>query len=456
MKAMLRNIMLGVTLATLIGCAGGKSSGWGNFHGDIASQGYQAIDSGFALFSNWVSKPYRISSGSPVIGMDFQNREVIYLGTADARLVAIRSEDGSQKWQRWLGPADLKTAIVSSASVSDKGDIYVIVTGRDGDGSWYSTLYKVNQFGNLQWAYLFPDHRFTTGSPKTIALNNGTAVFVYLSVVTTDDIHGELFVVGDDGSRAMLLDRRSLAACDYGEPGSGRSYSDIAKNYEKIWGVVSTSPLEMDENGMVLPDNFIDPSVAVATCGEKPLIVVADNLCSIGAFEWNGTELSVLWQAGHAFKKHSSPAIFPDGLMVLGQGDGKVTAYDVQTGVKMWRYDAGRPVLATPAAPSKKLIFVVSDDHIQALSAADGTLVYDGTTARKLPLKGPTFSSPAVTANRLYVSSSEMMTLTHDFKTRGYDTHFYGNVMVSPAIGRDGAVYAVAADGTIHKYAGTR
>ncbi len=99
---------------------------------------------------------------------------------------------------------------------------------------------------------------------------------------------------------------------------------------------------------------------------------------------------------------------------------------------------------------------MVSDDHIQALSAADGTLVHDGTTARKLPLKGPTFSSPAVTANRLYVSSSEMMTLTHDFKTRGYDTHFYGNVMVSPAVGRDGAVYAVAADGTIHKYAGTR
>jgi len=72
-----------------------------------------------------------------------------------------------------------------------------------------------------------------------------------------------------------------------------------------------------------------------------------------------------------------------------------------------------------------------------------------------LPLLGVTHSSPAVTANRVYLSTFEMLTVTYDLKTRGHDTNFHGNGLSSVAIGHDGAVYAVASDGTIHKYAGT-
>ncbi len=453
MKLILRYAMLTIASAALIGCAGGRPSGWGNFHGDIASRGYQAVGSGFALSSSWVSEPYKISSASPVIGLDFQNREVLYLGTTDAKLVAIRTEDGSQKWQRRLGSADLKTAVVSSPSVSDKGDIYVIVTGTDGDGSWQSTLFKVNEFGKLQWAYLFPDHGFTTGSPKAVVLQSGTIVFVCLTMGTGGNIHGELFAIGDDGARVRLLDRRSLAPCDYGGPGAGRNY---VESYAKTWDALSALPVTLDSDGRSLPDSFIDPTTAVVTIAGKVLVAVVDNLCGIGVFEWNGKQLSVLWRVAHGVKKHSSPAVFSGELMVFGQGDGKVLAYDVLTGVKMWQYNAGQPVFATPAGAPEKLIFVVSVDHIQAISAVDGTLVYDGNTPRILLLKGPTCSSPAVTSNRIYVAGTEMMTLTHDFKTRGHDTNFCGNALASPAVGRDGAVYAVAVDGTIRKYAGTQ
>jgi len=48
-----------------------------------------------------------------------------------------------------------------------------------------------------------------------------------------------------------------------------------------------------------------------------------------------------------------------------------------------------------------------------------------------------------------------MLTVTWDLKTRGHDTHFHGNGLSSVAVGRDGAVYGVAVDGTIRKYAGT-
>ncbi len=286
-------------------------------------------------------------------------------------------------------------------------------------------------------------------------LENGTVVFAYLWVVTGGDVHGELFAVSDDGRQARLLDRRSLAPGDDRGPDGRRRYVDIVGNYTKIWDVVGKFTPATGQNSGALPDVFIDPTVTVVAKAEKLLIGAADNLGGIGMFEWKARRLSVLWHASHEFNQHSSPAIFSGTLMVFGQGDGKVVAYDVLTGVKMWQYDAGGPVLATPAGQIEKQIFVVAADHILALRVADGTLVHDGNTARKLPLKGPTYSSPAVTSNRLYVAGMEMVTLTHDFKTRGHDTNFHGNRLASPAVGRDGAVYAVAADGTIYKYAGT-
>ena len=41
-------------------------------------------------------------------------------------------------------------------------------------------------------------------------------------------------------------------------------------------------------------------------------------------------------------------------------------------------------------------------------------------------------------------------------KARASDTNCQGNGLSSVAIGRDGAVYGVAVDGTIRKYAGTK
>ena len=141
--------------------------------------------------------------------------------------------------------------------------------------------------------------------------------------------------------------------------------------------------------------------------------------------------------------------------MVFGRQDGKVLAYDVQTGVKMWEFDAGQAVFATPAGSSGKLVFVMAKDQLLAINAANGALMQDANFAGKLPLTGSTHSSPAVTANLVYVASFEMLTTTYDLKTRASDTHFQGNGLSSVAIGRDGAVYGVAADGTIRKYAGT-
>jgi outer membrane protein assembly factor BamB len=455
MPIYLRSATMVCLVVIFFGCAGGKTTRWGHFHGDLSNQGFQLIDSGFALSSRWISNPYRITSSSPVIGLDFQKREVLYVGTTNAKLIAIRTKDGTEKWQRALGPADSNTRIVSSASVSDSGDIYIITNSKTDAGSIQSTLHKVDQFSNPKWSFAFPNNGYTTGSPKVMTTPNGTLIFIYLSVGMVDDIQGELFVLRDDRVRAQLLDHKALGTCRFDSPADRLNLAAALKSMDQTRDLIGEFPIKYGEAGAGLPDRFVDPTPAVVANKERPLIAIADNLCSIGAFEWNGVALSVLWRQAHGFDKHSSPAVLPNGLMVFGQHDGKVMAYDLQTGVKMWQFDAGQAVFATPAASPEKLVFVMAKDHLQAINAADGTRMHDANFAGKLPLMRSTYSSPAVTANLVYVSSYEMLTTTYDLKTRVSDTNFQGNGLSSVAVGRDGAIYGVAVDGTIRKYAGT-
>jgi hypothetical protein len=49
-----------------------------------------------------------------------------------------------------------------------------------------------------------------------------------------------------------------------------------------------------------------------------------------------------------------------------------------------------------------------------------------------------------------------MLTFSYDLSTRSQDTNFRGNGVTSLALGNNGAIYAVAADGKIHKYLGPK
>ena len=455
MSSSLRKAVLVFIALVLIGCAGSRPSRWGHFHGDLSNLGFQSIESGFALSSSWRSNSYKITSSSPVIGMDYQNREVLYIGTIDASLIAVRSEDGTEKWRRQLGSAGSNNRIVSSASVSDNGDIYVITNRDTEDGRIVSTLHKVDQYSNSKWSYPFPDYGYTTGSPKVFKSPTGTLIFIYLLIGMNEDMRGELFALRDDGAQAQLLDRKKLGDCRVDLSGSSSNFDTLFSAIKETSKLIGNFPVVFDEGGALLSGRFIDPTVAVCTIEEKSLIAIADSLCSIGVFEWDDAGLSVLWRQEHSFEIHSSPAVLPNGLMVFGRQDGKVLAYDVLTGTEKWKYDAGQSVFATPAGSPDMYIFVVSKDHIQVISAADGALIRDNNFTAKIPLVGFTHSSPAVTADRVYVAALEMLTATYDLKTTGHDTNFRGNGLSSVAVGRDGAVYGVAADGTIRKYAGT-
>jgi hypothetical protein len=260
-------------------------------------------------------------------------------------------------------------------------------------------------------------------------------------------------VLRDNGKTVDLIDRKTLGYCKWGSTEQRANSKDVFESYSALEEFISTNPAETGDRK--LPDIFIDPTPTLFTDGKLPLIAIADNLCNIGVYEWDD-ELSVVWREFHSFEKHSSSALLPNGIMVFGRQDGKTLAYDTVTGVKLWEYDAGRPVFATPAAASDEDVFIIAKDHFEVLRQLDGIPIYDGELPRKFALPGETYASPAVTENCIYVSTRSMLTLSHDMSTRSQDTNFSGNGLASIALSNNGAVYAVAADGTIHKYLGPK
>ena len=259
----------------------------------------------------------------------------------------------------------------------------------------------------------------------------------------------------DNGKSVELLDRKSLGRCQWNSDQLQVSKADVFKTISDLWDHTSVFPPEAAKGGSLLLNGFIDPTVAVFTARKLPLIAIADNLCSIGTFEWDET-LSVIWHEFHPFQKHSSTVVLPNGMMVFGRQDGSVLAHDIETGIKLWSHNAGQPVLATPAADAESFLFLVAKDHIEVLDQQDGSLVYDQKSARKFRLPAQTLTSPVVTKNCVYVSTSAMLTFSYDLSTRSQDTNFRGNVLSSLALGNNGAIYAVAADGAIHKYLGPK
>ncbi len=455
MTLLLRGAFLTLYLFILAGCASYSIPNWRYFQGNLSGQGYMPVESGFAVSSAWTSSPYKITSSSPVIGIDVAGREVIYFGTVDGELIAINSEDGSERWRRSFASPSKAAHIVSTPAVSLNGDIYIVTNHPHADGRVRSILHKIDEFSRIRWSFAVANDGFTSGAPKILKWGQDTLIFVYVTVVADGDPQGALLALRDNGKSAELLDRKALGHCRWDSAALRDRKQDVINSLSVLWDFISVFPIETAESAYELPDMFVDPTVAVFADRKLPLIAIADNLCSLGVYEWD-KQLSIVWQEFHPHQKHSSAVLLPNGLMVFGRQDGMVLGYDVETGIQLWTHDAGQPVLATPAATPESHLYLIAKDRILVLDQQDGTPVYDGASARNFNMTDQTYSSPVVSKNCVYVSAGAMLTFSRDLSTRSQDTNFRGNALASIALGNKGAIYAVAADGTIRKYLGPK
>lgn len=431
---------LAALVLSVAGCAQ-TLTGWRHFQGDLSGQGFLNVKSGYAVSPAWKSEPLAIASSSPVVGRDPIGAEVVYAGTADARLVAVDAASGEVRWRRHLGAGEGRSSIVASPTVGEDGSVLALTTTELADGRLQSSLHKVDALGIRRWSFALPDGGVSMGSPKAFTFAGEPLALVQFLTGDPGGLRSELAVVRDAGAGAELMSRRRLGDCR----DTGAAHARMRKTWQLLAAWPSTPGA--DPAGVVL-----DPSPAAKPNRSKLLIAVADNLCHVGVFEWDGRELSRLWDDAHPGAIHSSPAILANNLVVFGRRDGKLLAHDAETGVRMWEHDAGEPILSTPAVSAGGVVFAVSKEHLLAVQAADGAAARQSGAPQRLRTPGPSIASPAVTAECVYLPAHEMLTVSHDFKVRSHNAAFVGNGLSSAAVGSDGSLYVAAADGSIWKY----
>jgi outer membrane protein assembly factor BamB len=446
-----------------------ESPEWTQFQGDPSNSGFKLVRSREIPELLWTTEPYTTTSATPVVATDSTGREVIYIGTSGGELLAINGNDGSEKW-RFVG-GELG-AITAAAAVSDRKDVYFIATKRPDHPPESSILRKVDEFGAIKWTFIFPSNAVSMSSPKVVRFGGDTLILVYVTALipTRGNLfyRQQLFVIRDRDNSAQLLDRKGLGTiCSPLVTGSD-ILGDIGSFLKDLWDVYTTVPSTFDASGASGTGRIIlEPSVAISTQGQRLMISIADNHCNAGVFEWNGVSLTVVWSNGHNFQIHSSSIITGNNLMVFGRnkreesgstyvelGEGQVLAFDISSGAKVWEYDVGESVIATPAAAPGQFLFVVSACHIRVLKQSDGTPVSDGGTIREQVLNGCTASSPAVSSNKVHVATGQLNLFNYSLTSISHVTSFAGNRLSSLALGKNGEIFAVRFDGRLAKYAG--
>ena len=423
--------------------------GWSQVHADGASQGSRSLktlDSLKPLFSVDVG---HVIFSSPVIGPD----GTIYVGNLEGQLIAV-NPDGTIKFRFEAG-----APILGAPAVADNGNIYFLNTQLFPDATFpdnklRSAIGLVSPTGAQLQMRKVPAQGFTTGSPKLFTING--APFLALHVRTRFDgsppaRQSAVLVYDEQLNPPARLDIGCGSLVVVGEgPDIFGPIVDFFKKLADLNEFDKSFELPHDPLNTAFGD--LQPSVAVAhrpDLGppEEPFIVVVNRMCAtVSTFRWRHPDLVRVWE-NHLTKDDepaalSSPAVLNDAsVVVVGRLDGRVVAFDLATGEQRWLSDdLGGPVLATPASVAK-LIYVADSGTIHALNAVTGARVHESE------LNGLRGGSPAVSANHVHLQThSEITTFSLDFSSRGHDDDGFGGTS-SPAIGKDGTVYAIVQPG---------
>lgn len=417
---------------------------WPMFHAGSLNQGALFVATDFALEPKWSRDVGPVLYSSPVIGGTGR----LYLGDVNGRLYAINSL-GSPSWTLDFNSAmgSPPAIINSSPAVSDNGAVYVVTTEVLDDEAYRSTLHLVGSDGDVIRSTVLPDGGFTTSSPKIWRHDDQDLVFLYVR-------HGF------DTSSLMVFDKfaqpvaQEDMACRTPVTGTSSVWETIGDILEIFHDAFFDGELgiQFDPSGVgaSLHEAFgwLDATVAVVdqpglSAAGRPLIVLVDKACFFKMFRWEGADLTEVWSERHDFLLQSSPTVLAAvGTIVLGDEDGHLRGYDLLDGQESWDVDLELgPIMGTPASLGGSIAYVAADQGVAMVDTGDGSVL------RTRRLGGATVASPALSGNRVYVSTTAgLVSLSLDFRDFVHVSDGRGG-LATPAIGKDGTVYVVAADG---------
>jgi outer membrane protein assembly factor BamB len=102
----------------------------------------------------------------------------------------------------------------------------------------------------------------------------------------------------------------------------------------------------------------------------------------------------------------SSPLVV-DGLVYVGDWNGRVYALNARTGRIRWTFQAGDKVKDGVAYAGGRVYFGSYDSHVYALDARTGKLFWRASAQQRLGSRGTFYSTPAVAYGRVYIGSTD-------------------------------------------------
>lgn len=415
---------------------------WNQFRANDLNNGFLPIQTTPAQKPTWTKDVGPINGTSPVVGPD----GTVYVGNAMGTLIAI-NPNGTTRWKKEL----LRGWKCSTPSINIDGNIFIACTFR----GWVidhrkqepkrryvqqSKLFCCGTNGEILWTYTPPtvslgnqqtSHFVFTSAPKVLDENGSSHIFIVESYWDEYLMQRNfLIVLNEDG---QLIDARFLSEATFAEI-TGGGFKRAPSGGE-IGPVPLPSTAYKPENAIAI--------VKLANNRSLPVIIVSDQADAISAFQWENDHLSsLLWSKGPSSTTfdyfQTSPAIHYGGLVMLGRSDGKILFLDPWTGNELntpWP-TLSSGVYSTPTSFLRQIYLITLDGEFVALDS-------DGSIWKKIQLGAQSMSSVAMSANFLYVQASNgIYTLSFDAEQVAH-YEFSGGGNASPAIGNNGAVYAL-------------
>lgn len=415
-------------LVVASGCNRFGAQRWSQFHADGPNEGFIGVHSSPGLARRWEAQVGPVAYASPVLGPDGS----IYIANLNGAVLSF-TPAGAQRWSVTPVPG---AVFLASPAVADDGSVYVVSTV-NADPVPRSTLHRLDAAGNVLWSFPLPE-AYTSAAPKLWPRAGGVDVFLYVH----NAYGGQLYVVNQDG---QLLARATVC----GAVIQGGYSIDLTQLLTFLFTGVPV--FEFNVQGLNLIDSlgWPDPTVAVVEASNVAprggvLLVVANNDCSIAAYDWTPPTLRKRWEHTHDGVPHSSAAV-SGGIVAVGRKDGKLAAWLAGTGAPQWAYDVGEPVQASPSIMGIQ-VYAASR---QKLSVVD----FNGSLLQQRPLPANTAASPALTLDRAYLSTEDgVHSLSLDLQQQLEDASAPAGTS-SPAVAEDGTLYVVTTNGLLRAYA---
>ncbi len=434
---------------------------WSQYQVNESNTGFIPHQTEPAIAPSWTLQTGSIGYASPIIGPD----GTVYIGTLDGQLFAVDPR-GSIRWKKDLKIGHANSKVTASPAVDRQGNIYVIdsYARQEANHSLGETtrrlkidsiLHCFDELGNKKWQFLLPQGtdpntrlKYSLSSPKILEGENLNTT-IFMTMITTEEANTSyyLLAVSQDGT---LLEKRQHASYPP-EPLTG--HTDWGGIWDSIWDFIS-SPIDFDTSGLPSAESISkevylklvgkpSPSLAISSSlrnQQNPLIIFEDGVRKLGAYEWQNNDLRLLWdKTDRNFRYRSSPALFPNGTIAIGQGDGKVVSYNAADGKILYEpwLKAGKIVLS-PVASFGRQLYIAAGDAFTVIDS--GNELYKQV---KLSGNKQALGAPALSANNCYLMTTfGLYTYSFEAVEEAKVDGFPGGVS-TPAIANDGSIYAV-------------